>query len=269
MVLFKVRTSEGYTVKILAELLQNSLKECCFVCKPTGIYLTGTDTKYKTGSKLICLSLLKEKFTSYKLNTGDLHIGLNLIHFYKMLKSIKRKDTLTLSIEEDEPTKLIIGIEHAGEKNPVIKHINITKIQFVNVDIPDEKIYPDPIVATTKEFQKLKTLNKMSKYIKVTVINRIIKFFCDKDNIYSCTVEFGEQDEEDEDSEIYSQKFLTEEIIQLIKVAGLSQTIQIYFGSSLPLKINLNVGNLGNLTIYIKSQEDLEDMENLEEANNN
>jgi len=28
------------------------IKECCFICKPSGIYLVGVDTKYKNGSKL-------------------------------------------------------------------------------------------------------------------------------------------------------------------------------------------------------------------------
>jgi len=257
MVLFKAKTSEAYTFKVLAELLQNTFKECCLICKPSGIYLIGVDTKYKNGSKLIYLNLLKEKFSIYKLIPNEFKIGLNLIHFYKMLKTIKRKDTLTLSVEDDDPNKLIITIEQVGEKNPTVKHINLTKIQPMEVNPPDEKLYPDPIIVTSKQFQKLKDLNKMSKYMNITVDNRIITFYCDKDNIYSSTVVFGEQDEDNEDSEIYTQMFLTEEIIQLIKVAGLSQTIQIYFINGLPLKINLNVGSLGNLTIFIKSQEEL------------
>jgi|688.fasta_scaffold57248_3 proliferating cell nuclear antigen PCNA len=261
MILFKAKSCEGYTFKVLSELLQNSLKECCFICKPSGIYLVGVDTKYKNGSKLICLNLIKEKFTIYKLIPTELKIGINLIHFYKMLKSIKRKDTLTLSIEDDDPNKLIITIEQLGEKNATVKHINLTKIQPVDVNPLDEKMYPDPIIVTSKQFQKLKDLNKMSKYMNITVDNRIITFYCDKDNIYSSKVVFGEQDEDNEDSEIYTQSFLTEEIIQLIKVAGLSQTIQIYFVNGLPLKFNLNVGSLGNLTIFIKSQEELSTMD--------
>ncbi len=267
MSLFKVKTREGYTFKVLAELLQNSLKECCFECKPTGIYLKNVDNK---NSKLICLSLMKEKFITYKIPPNeDLLLGLNLIHFYKLLKSIKRKDALTLSIDKEEPTRLVITIEHPGESNPIIKHINITKIQPVSIEMPgeeetDENIYNLPIIATTKEFQKLKTLNKMSKYIQVTYHNRTIKFFCDKENIYSCTIEFGEKESsptDEEEEEMYTQKFETEQIMQLIKVAGLSQNIRIHSSNSLPLNIRLDVGSLGNISIYIKSQEELENKE--------
>ena len=263
MSLFKLKTREGYTFKVLAELLQNSLKECCFECKPTGIYLKGVDVKK---SKLICLTLMKEKFIIYKIPSNeDLLLGLNLIHFYKLLKSIKRKDALTLSIDKEEPTKLIITIEHPGESNPIVKHINITKIQPVSIEMPgedgnDDNNYNQPIIATTKEFQKLKTLNKMSKYIQVTYNNRTIKFFCDKENIYSCTVEFGEHESsiDDEEEEMYTQKFETEQIMQLIKVAGLSQNISIHSNNSLPLNIKIDVGSLGSISIYIKSQEELE-----------
>ena len=42
--LFKAKTTEGYTIKILAELLQHNLKTACFVIEPTGISLRQMDS---------------------------------------------------------------------------------------------------------------------------------------------------------------------------------------------------------------------------------
>jgi proliferating cell nuclear antigen PCNA len=273
--LFTVKTKEGYTIKVLAEALNNTLKEACFVCKPTGIYLTGMDSKEisngNVGTKLVQIVLPKEKFNIYKTPPQDFNIGLNMLHFYKMLKSIKKKDSLTLCVSADDPTKLQLIIEQPGE-NPVVKYINIINIQAMNIKMPGDSsgvnVYQDAIIATTKEFQKLKTLSKVSKYINVTTQNKMIDFFCDKDNIYSCQVSFGESDSDnvnEEEAEMYSQKFETEQIIQLIKIGGLSNTVQIFSHPSLPLKFKLNVGSLGEICIFIKSQEQLFSVDDEEE----
>ena len=253
----KFKTQEGFTCKVLAELLQFNFKECCFVCKPTGIYVSCMDTKVKNGTKYINVRLFNDKFKIYKLNSGeDFHLGLNLNYFFKVLKSIKRKDSITLTVEEKDPNKLLITIDPPGDSNSIVKDISIIKISPTeDYEYPDES-YGSPIVASCKEFQKLKTLNKMSKYITVTQEDSQIFFYSDKEGVYSTKISFGEKsDKTDDDMEIFEQQFETEDIIQLIKVAGLSQSVQIYFVQGLPLKIKLNVGTLGDLTIYIKSKE--------------
>ena len=60
---------------------------------------------------------------------------------------------------------------------------------------------------------------------------------------------------------VFSQKYETEHILQLVKVAGLSQNVRIYFDKILPLKFQLNVGSLGNISIYMKSKETIEEEE--------
>ena len=179
-----------------------------------------------------------------------------------MLKSIKKKDTLTLFIDEDNPLNLGIEIHQSGDNNSTKSYVRITQVHPVQYD-PLEG-YEDPIITTSKEFAKLKQLNKISKTLIVTARKQWIEFFCDKEEVYERKVQFGEDedspnDEREDDIDNYKQSFPTEDIIQLVKVGGLSNTVQIYATNDLPLKFTLNIGSLGTLSIYIKSKESIED----------
>ncbi len=258
--IFKIKSQEGFIWKLLAELLASNLKECCLRCNQTGIYVQETDDKCESGSKYICISLYKDRFKLYQCQ-DELLIGLNLINFFKLLKSIKRKDSITMYIEDTDPQKLIIEIEPQGDTKSVKKCLNIINVPPNDVTFAEEDNYGDSILATSKEFQKLKTLNKMSKETKVTLEDKSIKFYANKPDLYSSEVIFGEKsDNIDHDNvEIYTQHFNTEDIIQLIKIAGLSPSVYIYYTSGMPLKINLNAGTLGDVSICTKSREMIED----------
>ena len=259
--LLYVYTHEAYTFKVLSELLQNCIIEACFIINENGITLTGTDSKSAAGTKLVHLELLRENFPVYQVPKDELQIGINLMHFFKMLKSIKKKDKLTLFINKSN--QLNLGILIQGNENNFYSenYVKITNYRSVSTEFPEG--YETPIITSSKEFAKLKSLNRVSKYIEITFYKQKIEFFCDKENIYSKKITFGETSNGDENDEndVFSQKYETEQILQLVKVAGLSQNVRIYYDEILPLKFQLNVGSLGNISIYMKSKERIEEEE--------
>jgi proliferating cell nuclear antigen len=256
-----VYTPEAYTFKVLAELLQNCVIEACFVFNESGITLTGTDSKSANGTKLVHLQLLRENFPVYMVPKEELQIGLNLMHLFKMLKSIKKKDKLTMYI--DKNNQLNLGLQIQGNENNFFSesHVKITNHRSVDTEFPDG--YDNPIITSSKEFVKLKSLNRVSKYIDITFFKHKIEFYCDRENVYSKKITFGDTTHSDENDnlDIFSQKYETDQILQLVKVAGLSQNVRIYYDKFLPLKIQLNVGSLGNISIYMKSKETIEEEE--------
>lgn len=272
----KIKTKDGYIFKVLVELIQKYLKDACFVIDKKGVSLTGVDTKTKNGTKLICVDLPRTNFTKYKCEEEPFYAGLNMVHFYRILKSIKKKDTLVMYVKKDDPLKLFIQKLQAGEDEDkaMVHSINITQVRPHRRDPPNN--YGDPIIATSKEFQKLKSLNRISKTMTVTCKKGRIEFFCDKEEVYSGCVPFGDIDSEDEggpkevdddDEEEYKQNFDAENIIHLVKLGGTSNNIQIYPSTDLPLRFKMNAGPLGNVDVYIKSRETI-DEEQEEESNN-
>ena len=259
-VTFKCKTGEAYHIKVLAELLTNNLKTGCFEVCNDGIKLRMFDHHRKT---LVDLDLLSENYSFYKFKLDEkFYLGLNLNHFHKMLKSVKKKDSLQLFINNDNPTEL--GIKTIPKENTRITTSGI-KIQSIqNLDIECPQGYGKPVIVPSAEFQKMcKDLSSIgSTNIKVVARNYHIEFIADADGILKRKVVFGEDEDSDGDesggdeSNEYIATFSTDQLSRITKLAGLSSTMQIFTATTqLPLLFKSNVGSLGKISIYIKSKE--------------
>ena len=256
---FKCKTGEAYHVKVLAELLANNLKTGCFKVSENGLSLRMFDHHRKT---LVDLDMLAENFSMYKFKLNDpFCLGLNLNHFHKMLKSIKKKDSLQLFINSENSNEL--GIKTIPKENTRITTSSI-KIQTIqNLDIDTPSGYNKPVIVPSAEFQKMcKDLSSIgSTNIHIVAKNFHIEFIADADGILRRKVAFGEnEDSDDEDSDDenteYSATFSTDQLTRITKLAGLGNTMQIFpANNNLPLLFRSSVGSLGKISIYVKSKE--------------
>lgn len=98
----------------------------------------------------------------------------------------------------------------------------------------------------------------IASLINITSFVSNIIFTCDAGGIMKRSVEFGEKDLESSDPS-YSHDFLTEQISKISKISGLSPYMHIFPSQDLPLLFKSNVGNLGTISIYIKSKTQMED----------
>jgi len=258
--IFICKTNEAYYIKILSELLSNNLKIGAFEVSNKGIILKMFDHHRKT---LVDLQMLSENFSIYKFKSSDkICMGLNLNHFHKMLKSIKKKDSLQLYINEENIDELCIKTIPKENNRFTTSSIKIQKIQNIDIDIP--KGYGKPIIIQSSEFQKMcKDLSTIgSANIKIVFKNNIIEFIADSDGILKRKVVFGENIE-DEDDDLkkneYVATFSTDQLSRISKLSGLSTNMQLYtISNNLPLLFSSNIGSLGKLSIFIKSHELIE-----------
>lgn len=257
--IFKAETIDAYHIKILAEILANNLKTAYFDISDSGIYLRMMDNPRNT---LIDLELKSDNFTIYKFKTDEtIHAGLNTTHLHKMLKSIKKKYTIQLIINEKEPSELLIKtIPKENNARITSSYIKIQDTQNLEIDLPEG--HKKPIIVLSSEFQKMckDTLN-MSSTVCVETKNSHIKFTCDAEGIMKRSVEFGDIDpddlDSDDDNNCYKQEFASEHLLRIAKISGLSSTIQIFTSKS-DILFKSNIGDLGKISIYIKSKEQIE-----------
>ena len=260
-VIFKAKTHCAYTIKILAELLQNNIKTACFEINEDGVKLCMMD-HHRT--ILIQVSLESENFTLYKFKCKDkLFLGINLNHFHKMLKSIKKKDSMQLFINDDSPNDLGIKVIPKENNRITTSFVTIQEIQTIDIDIPEG--YGKPIIVPSSEYQKMcKDMAHIGSMINVVARNFHIKFRCNACGVMKRHVEFGEMgdsdDEEEDDDNVveYNQDFDTEQLSRITKMAGLSTNMQIYPKQGKPLLFKSSIGSLGKISIYIKSKDLIE-----------
>ncbi len=255
---FFCKTTEGYIIKTLAELLQNNIKNGCFILSRKGIILRMTDSNKKI---LIDIDLQADSFVQYKYKSSApvTSIGLNFSHFYKMVKNIKKKDSVVLFIEEDKQTELGIRVIPKEKNRVTTSFVKIQNLQSLDIELPGG--YNNSIIVPSNEYIKMiKDLNNIGGHnITISSTNNVIRFSCSSNGVYSRDIMFGET-EDDEEKENVSQEFETEQLTRISKVAGLSSQIQIYQSSELPILIKSNVGNLGKIFVYLKDKTMQEDI---------
>jgi len=251
-IIFKAKSQEAYCIKILIELLANNIKTGCFVIDENGISLCMMDHHRKI---LVDLSLRAENFSIYKFNSSKMYLGINLNHFHKMVKSIKKKDLLELSIDDDAITDLCIKVIPKENNRVTTSFVKIQSIQNLDIDLPTG--YNKPVIVSSSEYQKtLKDLGNLGNTVKITSKNYQIEFNCNAGGILKRSVQFGEIDESETDNQEFCQDFATEQLCRITKLAGLGTNIQIYPGK--PLLFKSNIGTLGKIAIYIKSKEQID-----------
>jgi proliferating cell nuclear antigen PCNA len=252
-VIFKCKSNEAYCIKILAELLSNNIKTGCFVLDDTGISLRMMDHHR---SILIDLILNANNFQMYKFNSKKIYLGINLNHFHKMLKSIKKKDSIELFINEDAPNDLGIRVIPKENNRVTTSYIKIQNVQNLDITIPTG--YNKPIIVSSSEYQKLvKEMSSIGNTLKVLSKNYSIEFSCNAGGILKRTVQFGDVDEDDDPtSASYDQEFVTDQLCRITKLSGLSSNMQIFPGK--PLLFSSSIGTLGKICIYIKSKEQID-----------
>jgi proliferating cell nuclear antigen PCNA len=254
-VTFVAKTKEGYALKVLAELLQNNIKTACFEVDTNGIGLRMMD-HHKT--ILIDLQLEADNFSIYKfLLPEKLYLGINLTHFHKMLKSIKKRDSIELFIDSSSPTDLGIKVIPKENNRVTTSFVKIQNIQTLDIDLPDK--YGKPVIVPSGEFQKMcKGLQHISNVTHIVAKGFLIQFSSDAGGVMKRSTEFGEYDEHDDEKKEmkveYEEDFETEQLTRITKLSGLSQNMQIYPKTDKPLLFRSQVGSLGKISIYIKSK---------------
>ena len=147
MIIFKAKTQEAYRIKILAELLTNNIKTGCFVIDENGIILRMMD-HHRT--ILIDVLLEAENFQIYKFNSKKMHLGINLNHLHKLSKSIKKKDSIELFIDDSAPNDLAIRVIPKENNRISTSYLKIQSVQNLDIDIPTG--YSKPVIVSSSDF---------------------------------------------------------------------------------------------------------------------
>lgn len=240
-------------MKLLSELLSNNIKTSCFVISDTGITLRMMDNNRRL---LIDLDLLSDGFSHYTLNSAPMHIGINSGHFFRILKSVRKKDLLELFIDSETSSELCIKVTPKENNRTTVSSVKIQNIQNLNIALPESTT--KPILVPSTELQKmLKDFGSIGSSLEISSNGSKIKYSCNAGDILKRAVEFGEVfADEGAQAHSYAQEFNTEQLCRISKLSGLSNTIRIYCDK--PMRYSTNTGTIGKISIYVKSKEELE-----------
>lgn len=254
---FHCKTHDAYIVKNLIELLQNNIKTGCFEISEHGIRLRMMDSNRRL---LFDVNLEAIRFHTYKYfhDLPILYIGINMNHLNKLLRSIKKKDSLHLFINDQDHTNLGIEIIPKDKSPPITtSFIKIQNIQNLEIMLPNG--YEHHLLISSSGFSKMcKDMITISNTMMINMYNHHVRFLCNVGNIYSREIALGETDSDNiETSIIYMDEFDTEIFSRITKISALHPNMFIYFSIDLPLLLKTTIGNIGEISIFIKTKKQI------------
>lgn len=249
---FLAKTTEAFHFKVTAGLLCDNIKIGCFKLSKDGIRLKGTNT---TGSMFIKICMNSASFTKYEYTNTcpTVIIGINISHFNRMLRSVKKKDVLQMSI--DRESELKIRTSPRDNSRITTSILKIQRVQQVRISEPKGP-YGNPVLVSSSEFNKMiKDLNNINPIIRIHFITGYIKFECGDRAVLRRSIEFG--DEELASQPLHMQEYNTEHLFRISKVSGINSQIKIYTAPDMPLLIKSYIGNTGDayISLYIKNNQ--------------
>lgn len=257
--IFKAKTNSAHTIKILTEILYNNVKNICLEINKDGIKIHAINS---FRSILLDIELNTDNFNLYKYKLSEtLYVGICASHLYKMLKSIKKKDSLCLFISKDKKNEIGIQVTSSESERITTSYLNITSEQICFTDFP--KDYTKSNLIQADEFSKMiKDLQTIGKTIRI-VKDNFITFTASIERLFKRTVAFGPNDIEDD---IFDSVFSTELFSNISKINSISKTVHVSVKNGNPIFIKCNVGTLGILKIFIKSIDDVvDDLDDLDD----
>jgi len=255
---FHCKTHDAYIVKNLIELLQNNIKTGCFEISKDGIRLRMMDANFRL---LFDVVLEAKKFHTYVFhhNLPILYVGINMNHLNKLLRTIKKKDSLQLFITEHDSSNLGIEIIPKDKSPPVTtSFIKIQNMQTLDILLPSG--YETSLLISSSGFSKMcKEMVTISNILMINIYTHHVRFHCNVDNIYSREIALGETDVEDSDNSSvrYMEEFDSEIFSRITKISGLHPNMYIYYCIDLPILLKTNIGNIGELAVFIKTKKQI------------
>lgn len=249
--LFYLKSRDGFVFKILSEFFASCMMRCAFTIDKNGLSLLSTDNKKH---RLFSVMMPRVKFRNFTFSK-PFTFDVNSSHLHKIMKTIRKKDSLTMFIYEDAVTELNISVSQGVENIESTSTIKIQHVHPVNIDLIDysDKSY---VNCTGKDFQKIKNLSNIGKKTNITLNNKDVLFECDGSDVISKSIKIGE-----EDSENSTEKFIgkinvsaqTVYLSSLSKIASISSNVLIYICENSPIKITFDIPTVGDFNIFIKT----------------
>ena len=216
-----------------------------------GVLLSSMDS---SNTALVYFKMSKEEIEKSGLYTctTPCSAGINIAQFFKLLKTVKDHDTLTLRMKTENPQKLFMRSENSDKAKRVEFEISLMDIDEEDIKIGSET-FESIITMDSFEFQQAcRDINSVDTDL-VTIASTGNKFIMSAKGDYSnVTVRLGEKrgtvfERSTQVCNQYPLKFLN----CFTKATKLSSTVCIRMKNNFPIFIEYTIASLGLLRFVL------------------
>lgn len=267
--LFVIKTLKAVVLKQMLEVLKPYIKE-------TNIMITKEFIKISTkdigNNSITYIKLDAAKFESYYCKEPII-ISIDTSILFKTIKSTNRRETITLSMDENNTDKLKVELTDLFQGKSKSVEIQLLALEEKMIDIKSME-FSSIISMPTAQFQQIiKDINLLDgKIVEIKSINKQLIFECTDGVADYCSsiteiennkdhVEILKQNGEDirnvkftkSDNSIVQGRFKLSFLMNFIKASHLCDTMNILLANNQPLVLEYFVADLGILRLLLVS----------------
>ena len=248
----ELKTVQTGAFKTLTEALKEILTDANIEFTDSAMKIITMDP---TQTILVHLKLEKDNFESYFCK-HKIFIGVNMLNFFKLIRTLTNNDALTLFIEADNTNLLGIRIEN-GEKNSLTNYyLNLIEVDETTYQIPPAQ-FESIITMPSNEFNKIcRDMINLSDIIEIKSVGNQMIFSCKGEFACQETI-IGEASnglnfvKSTSDDTIIQGYYNLKHLVLFTKCTNLCNSIEIYMKNNFPIVIKFAVGSLGNLKLAL------------------
>ena len=186
-------------------------------------------------------------------------VGVSMLNFFKLIKTMTNNDTLTLFIERADVNKLGVRIEN-GDKNSITNYkLNLMDLNEEQISIPPAA-FESIITLPSSDFQKIcRDMSNLSDTIEIKSVGSNL--------IFSCSGNFASQEtiigqtstglafvKNVDNTDIIQGYYNLKHLVLFTKCTNLCNQIEMYMKNNFPIVIKFSVGSLGSLKLALAPQ---------------
>ena len=250
--IFEIKTIQSSAIKCMIEALKELLTDTVLEINDTGIKIVTMDNAHVI---LVHLKLHAEKFEYYECKK-PISIGINMLNFYKIIKTINNNDVLSLFVYEDDLNHLGVKLENVEKNTRTTYKINLLDLNNQKFEIP-EVTFNSVVTLPASDFQKItRDMNNLAEFVEIKNVDNEIILTCTGD---FCTQETVLSDKENDSIQITSENkddiiqgnFSLKYLVLFTKCTNLSNTVELYLKNDYPLIIKYTVASLGEIKLCL------------------
>lgn len=243
-----MRTIQASALRTLSEVLREILVDVNIRFDSSGFTIMTISKKHKA---IIHLKLNADKFEDYWCSE-NFTIGVSMISFHKLLKTISNSDIVSFFVTKNDSHKLGIKIENKEKKIVDTSMLKLLDLDDQTIEIPPitfESIFNMPCVDFHKHCRDLATISDMVD-IKILGNGEVFSMSCVGD-FAEKEIQIGEEDAKNKlgtnvKSALIGQ-FLIKYLNLFCKSASLCPSVSICLKEDFPILLIFSVANLGSL----------------------
>ena len=251
--ILEIKTIQASTIKSVIDAMKEILMDVNLEFDENGMKIVALDN---THIVLIHLKLHAEKFESYYC-MKKLYVGINMLKFHMLIKTIQNGDILSLFIHKDDPNILGITIENNEKNVKTTYKLSMLDIDVINVDIPPADFNTIITMPSTYLQKIIRDMHNLAEYIEIkNIVEKLIlscqgEFCCQETVLATETQNIQIKNNENNSQEIIQGVFSLKYLSIFTKCTNLCSTVEIYLKNSYPIILQYSIASMGSVKLCL------------------